>query len=55
MLQRIPFFGGVDYVDDSDDNEAFLSRAYYSTDETEMSAKVNGQFFIECDEFHIWD
>ena len=53
MLQRIPFFGGVDYVDD--DNEAFLSRAYYPTEETERSAQLNGQFFIEYDEFHIWD
>jgi hypothetical protein len=53
MLQRIPFFGGVDYI--AAENEAQLSRAYYPTEETEMSAQNNGQFYIEYDEFHIWD
>ena len=54
-LIREPFNGGVEYYSFDDGFENKLSKAYYPTTETEQSAQKTPNFYIEFDDFHIWD
>ena len=54
-LIREPFNGGVEYYSFDDEFENKLSKAYYPTTETEQSAQKTPNFYIEFDDFHIWD
>lgn len=53
MIERIPFYGGVEYFDDEQPGK--VSRAFYPPGETEESAKKAGLFQVEADCFHLWD
>jgi hypothetical protein len=54
-LIRKPFNGGVEYFSDDEGFEDKLSKAHYPTTETEKSAQHTPNFYIEFDDFHIWD